>query len=141
MTKKRPILGYGGDLYRNQYRLLDQNKKVARQLGLTVKRNVHHPHSTFFNLLYLGGIPALTLFITLLFLLVRKMNSLTCRENNSNFPWAIASLALIAGILVYGTSSDVLTARRDVAVVVWCFFGIMAVLPEIRLSENEVDNR
>ena len=139
MTNNRPILGYGGDLYINQYRILDSNLELAKKIGLTVKREVNHPHSTYFNLLYLGGIPALVLFCAMLLLLLRKMRTLITQYDKSRFPWAITSFVLLVEIMIYGTNGDILTARRDAAVIVWCFFGIMAVLPELHASEGEVN--
>ena len=37
---------------------------------------------------------------------------------------------LLTEILTYGTNGDILQGRRDIAVMVWCFIGVMAMLPE-----------
>ena len=140
MTKRRPILGYGGDLFINQYRLLAQKAKLARKIGLTVKREVYHPHSTYFNLLYIGGVPALLLFLAILFILIRKSHSLAGVEYTAYFPWAIVALVLFIEFLVYGTVGDVLKGKRDISVIMWSIIGITAILPDIDTIHKEVNN-
>ena len=128
MVKERPVLGSGGELFFNKHRWLMQHK--AKELGLTVKRDVDHPHSTYFYLLYMGGVPALILFVAAMCLCLRRMIRLARTEKNVFFPWAVMSLMLLTEILTYGTNGDILQGRRDIAVMVWCFIGVMAMLPE-----------
>ena len=103
---------------------------MLKELGLTVKRDVDHPHSTYFYLLYMGGVPALILFVAAMCLCLRRMIRLVRTEQNVFFPWAVMSLMLLTEILTYGTNGDILQGRRDIAVMVWCFIGVMTVLPE-----------
>ncbi len=127
MIKERPILGCAGELFENKNRWLMKHK--AKELGLTVKRDIDHPHSTYMYLLYIGGFPALIIFVGTMSLCVRRMCRLARHENNSFYPWAVVSLSLLVEILTYGTNGDILQGRRDISVLVWCFFGVMAMLP------------
>ena len=128
MVKERPILGCAGELFENKNRWLMKHK--AKELGLTVKRDIDHPHSTYMYLLYIGGFPALIIFVGTMFLCVQRMYLLARHEKNSFYPWAIVSLSLLVEILTYGTNGDILQGRRDISVLVWCFFGVMAFLTE-----------
>ena len=109
---------------------------MPKELGLTVKRDIDHPHSTYLYLLYIGGFPALMLFVAAMVLCVHRMLLLARCEKNVFFPWAIASLCLLVEILTYGTNGDILQGRRDISVLVWCFFGVMAMLPQTRNDDR-----
>ena len=136
MIKERPILGCAGELFENKNRWLMIHK--AKELGLTVKRNVDHPHSTYMYLLYVGGFPALILFVVSMALCLHRMFLLARYERDAFFPWAIVSLSLLIEILTYGTNGDILQGRRDISVLVWCFFGVMAILPEQKQYKESI---
>ncbi len=89
-----------------------------------------HPHSTYLYLLYAGGVPAFVLFLAAMGVCLCRMIRLSAREKDAAFPWAVVSLALLVEILVYGTNGDVFQGRRDISVMLWCFFGLMAALPD-----------
>ena len=78
----------------------------------------------------MGGVPTLILFVAAMCLCLRRMIRLVRTEQNVFFPWAVMSLMLLTEILTYGTNGDILQGRRDIAVMVWCFIGVMAALPE-----------
>ncbi|RKJ80232.1 O-antigen ligase family protein [Pyramidobacter sp. CG50-2] len=126
--KKRPFLGYGGDSFYNVHEAIVRAK--AQELGLTVKRSMDHPHSTYFYLCCIGGIPALLLWLAPIGLCMKKMLKYARAEKNVFFPWGVTAVMLLVEILTYGTNGDIFQGRRDIAVMVWCFIGIMVVLPD-----------
>ncbi len=137
MIRERPLTGWGGDIFENQYaRLL---RTSAKELGLDPKRLMGHPHSTYLYLAYIGGIPALILFLAAIFLCFKKMLRLAQTEKDAFFPWAIMSVIFLIEILTYGTNGDVFQGRRDIAAVVWCFLGVMVILPPRKIEEEEND--
>lgn len=134
--KERPVLGHGGESFFSKYAALRGDRQKAKELGLTW-RSADQPHSLYLYLLYIGGVPALVLFVAALLAALARMIPLARREKDVFFPWAAASVALLVEILTYGTNGDVLQGRRDISVLVWFFFGVMAVLPAHAPDGNE----
>ena len=135
ILKLSPIKGWGGALFYDMYKaLLDFE---GERLGLTRRYLNDHPHSTYLYLAYIGGLPALVLFLTAIILLLVKSVKLAARERDALFPWGVVCVALLVEILTYGTNGDVLQGRRDISVLVWCFLGVLVALPELLPERKE----
>ena len=61
-------------------------------------------------------------------LCLKRVIRLARNEKDAFSPWAVASLCLLDEILTYGTNVDIFLGRRDISVLVWCFFGLIATL-------------
>lgn len=132
--KERPLCGYGGDSFFNVHENIVRTK--SEKLGLTLKISASHPHSTYFYLCYIGGVPALLLWLAAIGLCMKKMLQYARAEKDVFFPWGVTAVMLLVEILTYGTNGDIFQGRRDIAVMVWCFIGIMVVLPEPKIKEE-----
>ncbi len=127
MIRKRPLTGCGGESFEKLYARV--RRRAGKKLGLRRLRLIDHPHSTYLYLAYIGGLPALILFLAAIFLCFKKMLQLAWTEKDAFFPWAVMSVIFLIEILIYGTNGDVFQGRRDISAVVWCFLGVMSVLP------------
>ena len=67
---------------------------------------------------------------------IKKTLALVKLERDASFPWALSILLLLIAVLTYGTNGDVFQGRRDISVMVWCFLGILIILPEKKNKEH-----
>ncbi len=143
MIRQRPMTGSGGEAFEKQYARV--RRKAGKKLGLNRLKLIDHPHSTYLYLAYIGGVPALILFLAAIFLCFKKVLRLAREEKDAFFPWAVMSVIFLIEILTYGTNGDVFQGRRDISAVVWCFLGIMIILPdekmrkEMKMTEKNAD--
>ena len=134
LTKQRPITGWGGQLFYDVYVQLFNTK--AHEIGLKKMQDATHPHSTYFYLAYISGIPGMVFFLLAMGLGIKKTLALVKLERDASFPWALSILLLLIAVLTYGTNGDVFQGRRDISVMVWCFLGILIILPEKKNKEH-----
>ena len=135
LFNQRPITGWGGKDFKKLYDEVFATKK--EQLGLKLDLHGCHPHNTFLYLLYLGGVPALLLFAGALYYVMRKSLRLARSEANTLYAWGVMSAAMTVCVLVNGLTGDVLQGRRDVAVIVWTVWGLIAGLPMERTESEQ----
>ena len=126
MLTERPLTGHGGMEYVTKYRRVYEEH--AKDLRLGKMRKVGHPHSTYYYLAYIGGVPAVALFLLAMLFLLDKGIALARAERKAAFPWGVMCIMLIFEILVYGTNGDIFQGRRDISVMVWCLWGVVCAL-------------
>ena len=135
LIRRRPLTGWGGKKYSRVYDELF--KTQADRLGLKNRPDASHPHSTFLYVAYLAGLPGLALFLTACALSLKKALRLMRVGDGHLFPWGAMFFALFSAVLVYALTGDVLTGRRDISVMLWCFWGILLILPQHGLSREK----
>lgn len=128
LISERPLTGQGGSEFELKY--IEVYKKYGKALALGNMDAVDHPHSTYLYLAYIGGLPALAIFLLAMLLALKKSITLANDERNVLFPWGVTIAMLIVVILVYGTNGDIFQGRRDISVMVWCIFGVLCVMKE-----------
>lgn len=130
LIKEHPVTGYG---QRFEMAYMDY---VARHGLKVTPMQTSHPHNTWLFVLYRSGIPGLLIFILLVCALMRKSWRLMKFLSDVDRRWAVASSAFLAGQIFYSTNGDIFQGRRDVAVIAWALFGIVAVLPVLKEEQR-----
>ena len=125
LIAERPIVGYGRKNMEEIYgKVLEENEAFA-QVDYIARSQAHN---MYLELAFSSGIPSTLLFMTALFLMIRK-----CWRGRfyieKGVPWYLIYLVMLAGQLVYALTGDVFEARRDLAIIFWSSMGIIATLP------------
>jgi len=123
---QKPFFGWG----KNNFGIIQKQyiETFANSLKLTSHDAFAHAHNLYLMIAFEIGIPGMLLFLfAMLIPIWGSLKMLFSHENNDDI-WPIIFLSMFLGQLFYSLGGEmVLDMRRDVAVLLWTYWGIFSV--------------
>lgn len=130
MIKKHPIIGQGMATFYENYSKVYSDLNLRDLLNVNPEIIADDPHNMYLLSAYSAGIPAMTLLVIFLLLMLARTFKLAVLElRRDGIPWGLISLLMLIGQIVQGLSGDIFDARRDIGVIFWAVMGLSLALP------------
>ena len=131
---QKPFLGWG----KNNFDILHKQyiETFANSLKLASNYSFAHAHNLYLMIAFEIGIPGMLLFLLAMLIPVWSSLKMLFSHDNEEEIWPAIFLSMFLGQLIYSLAGEmILDMRRDVAVLLWIYWGIFSVYSQNKKRE------